>query len=322
MSATTVPPRAARALAGPDLVAVALRLAGVDREHVPVERAPPGERHLCHELDLGVGEAAQAPVGDVLELVPSCSLTARHSASTSSLEAHRERDRLAVAVGVRERQGGREAEAAGRERVVQQRGDRVELVGRRRVADAVGPHHVAAQRAVADHEADVERDVPVERAEIVGERPPAPRHAGLERGQRHALDLRHHAAQVVGVRGGERREREAAVAGDHARDAVQVRGARRRVPEQLRVVVGVRVDDAGRDDEPAGVDRLGGLLGHVAERDDPAVTDADVGAPAGRARPVDDGAAPDHAVEHGPTSGSPRRNRTCSILPPSSNRRG
>ena len=39
---------------------VALRLARVDGEHVPVQRAPAGERHLGHLLDLFVGEAAQA----------------------------------------------------------------------------------------------------------------------------------------------------------------------------------------------------------------------------------------------------------------------
>jgi hypothetical protein len=41
-----------------------------DREHVPVERAPARERHLGHEVDFGVGEAAQAAVGDVLEHGP------------------------------------------------------------------------------------------------------------------------------------------------------------------------------------------------------------------------------------------------------------
>ena len=50
-------------------------------------------------------------------------------------------------------------------------------------------------------EADVDADAPVERAEIVAERLPRPRHARLERRQRHALDLRHHAPQVVGVVG-------------------------------------------------------------------------------------------------------------------------
>ena len=66
----------------------------------------------------------------------------------------------------------------------------------------------------------------------------------LERGERHALDLRHHPAEVVGVLGVHRREREAAVAADDAGDAVDVARRRDRVPEQLRVVVGVRVDEA------------------------------------------------------------------------------
>ena len=67
VSATALPPRAAARLARGELVAVALGLLGVDREHVPVERPPAGERHRGHQLDLVVGEAAQAAVGDVLE---------------------------------------------------------------------------------------------------------------------------------------------------------------------------------------------------------------------------------------------------------------
>ena len=274
MSATTVPPAPRAFSHARHLVAVALRLLRVDGEHVPVERAPARERHLRHQLHLGVGEAAQAAVGDVLE---RRALVLAHRAAQREhfvVGGPARRDRLAVAVGVRERERGGEPEPARGERVVQQRGDRVELLGRRLVADAVGAHHVAAQRAVADHEPDVERDPAVERAEVVGERAPVPRHAVLERGERHALDLRHHPAEVVGVVGRDRREREAAVAGDHARDAVQVRRARGRVPEQLRVVVRVRVDDAGRDHEAAGVDRLGRVVGHVADLDDAAVADA------------------------------------------------
>ena len=74
--------------------------------------------------------------------------------------------------------------------------------------------------------------------------------------ERHALDAREHAHQVVARPGRERRDREAAVAADHGRDAVERARRERRVPEGLRVVVGVDVDEAGRDDEARGVDRL------------------------------------------------------------------
>ena len=103
-------------------------------------------------------------------------------------------------------------EAAGLDRLVQQAHHLVELLGRGLVADGVGAHHVAAQRAVADHEAGVDADAAVEAVEVLGEGLPLPVDALLERGERHALDLGHHAAQVVGVVGVQRGEREAAVA--------------------------------------------------------------------------------------------------------------
>ena len=51
----------------------------------------------------------------------------------------------------------------------------------------------------------------------------------------------------VVVLGPGRRDREAAVAGHHGGDAVVRRRPQRRIPEHLRVVVGVDVDEAGRD---------------------------------------------------------------------------
>ena len=73
------------------------------------------------------------------------------------------RDRLAVAVGVRVRQRGREAEAAGLERVAAARQHGRDLLGVGLVADGVGAHHVAAERAVADEEPGVHGDVALER---------------------------------------------------------------------------------------------------------------------------------------------------------------
>ena len=70
---------------------------------------------------------------------------------------------------------------------------------------------------MADEEAGVHADAAVERGR--GTRRSVSHFQStpvLERGERHALDLGHHAAQVVGVAGVQRREREAAVAADHA----------------------------------------------------------------------------------------------------------
>ncbi len=96
-----------------------------------------------------------------------------------------------------------------------------------------------------------------------------------------------------------RREREAAVAADDARDAVDVARRRRRVPEELRVVVGVRVDEARGDDEPVGVDRPR----RVARRPPRPRRSGRPGSrrrrACRRAGAVHDRPAADHDVEHG-----------------------
>ena len=152
---------------------------------------------------------------------------------------------------------------------------------------------------MADEEADIEPDVAVERLEVIAEAAPTPGDAGLERGQGHALDPRHHPPEVVGVFGDDRREREPAVAGHHARDAVEIGGARLRVPEELGVVVRMGVDEAGGDYQAAGVDFLSRFFGDFADRDDAPVTDADVRGARGRAGAIDQGPVPDDGVEHG-----------------------
>ena len=53
----------------------------------------------------------------------------------------------------------------------------------------------------------------------------------------------------------------------------------------------VHVDDAGRQREAAGVDRLGALVLDVADRGDAAVLDREVGTPGLVAQAVDDGGA-------------------------------
>ena len=69
---------------------------------------------------------------------------------------------------------------------------------------------------------------------------------------------------LVGRRGC---QREAAVAAEHRGDAVLHRRARGRVPEQLRVVVGVQVDEARRQRLPLGVNGFRGRLIDVTDRD-------------------------------------------------------
>ena len=93
-------------------------------------------------------------------------------------------------------------------------------------------------------------------ARYSGKRGEVPRDARGERGDVHVLDVLERAGDELVVLGARRRDREPAVAGDHGGDAVEARRRERGIPEHLRVVVRVDVDEAGRDDAVAGVEHL------------------------------------------------------------------
>lgn len=155
-----------------------------------------------------------------------------------------------------------------------------------------------------DHEPGVDCDAPFEGVEVLAEGGPGPVDAFLQRGERHAFDPRHHPPGVVGVLGPvgvERGEGEPAVAARDGGDAVVHGGGGVGVPEELGVVVGVRIDEAGGEDEPVGVLAGDGLFGdgpRLGDDDDPAAPDTDVGGVRGPAGAVHDGRAADEVVEH------------------------
>jgi hypothetical protein len=67
----------------------------------------------------------------------------------------------------------------------------------------------------------------------------------------------------------------------------------------------VRVDEAGRNDEPIGVDGASAIVVDGTDRadlDDPTALEPDVAAVRRRAGAVDDRAALDHTVDHRVTS--------------------
>ncbi len=216
------------------------------------------------------------------------------------------RHRIAVAVVVRRRLRGRKAHRAGVEGVVEEAFHLPQLRVAGLVAHGVVAHHDAPQRRMTAEESRIHRDASlVDPIQVVGERLPVPRHALLQRGQRDTFDARHQAREVVHVLVAAGREREAAVAAEHRRDAVQWRGTRRRIPEQLRVVVRVEVDESGRHHQAIGVERAGCNLIDVADLHDASVGDRDVGSAPRCTRAVHDGAVLDEEIDaHGTWSSS------------------
>ena len=128
--------------------------------------------------------------------------------------------------------------------------------GGRLVAGAALAHHVAAHRAVGHLGAEVHHVARGRRgaSRYSGKRLPAPLDAGGQRGAGDVLDALHQPDQPLVPIGRDRREADAAVAHHHGGDAVPARRRELRVPGGLAVVVGVDVDEAGRDERAVGVD--------------------------------------------------------------------
>src|SRR5579885_1858114 len=81
---------------------------------------------------------------------------------------------------------------------------------------------------------------------------------------------------------------EAAVADHNRSDAVPARNRAVRIPEDLRVVVGVKIDEAGRDDLPRRIDHARGVArAQAAYLGDSPVLDSDITAKPRHPGPVD-----------------------------------
>src|ERR1700722_4205887 len=110
-------------------------------------------------------------------------------------------DWVAFVVGVRRRTGGREAEAAGLKRLLQDRDHGGQLFSGGFPIERFLGHDIAPQSAVSDQEPGVDPDPAFETVEKLAEGLPIPIDPALESQQGHALDLSHHAAGVVGIGG-------------------------------------------------------------------------------------------------------------------------
>ena len=164
-------------------------------------------------------------------------------------------------------------------------------------------HHPGADRRMAGEAGDVGADAqPLQHVEILREALELPADAGAQRIERHALDMGEMAHGEVAVLRLAGRDGEAAVAQDCRGDPQRRRGIDERIPGDLRVVVGVAVDDAGRQGQAIGLHGLlrGSELGAAmwSNRGDSARRHAEVAAYGRRARAVEDFRVLDHQIEH------------------------
>ena len=206
------------------------------------------------------------------------------------------RHRAAELIDVRRRVRGREAGRPRRHRVAHEGAHVAELVLGGRAFGRALAHDEAAERRVPDVDRGVDPEPCLEEAEERREGVPLPREPVAQHARRHALDLREETAQPVVVLARAGGDRVAAVARYHRRDAVEAGRGGVGVEGELRVVVGVHVDDARHDHEAVAVEGLPRARESPDVGDQPE-PDADVGSAHGQPRAVHHRAALDDQVE-------------------------
>ena len=192
------------------------------RGHVdaPVEWTTRRGRHAHHRVDVAFVE----PHVRRRELELGTGELRRDIAQGHQLlGARRPRgNRIAGFVAMRRRPRGGEPDAARGETVREQRTHRVDIVLVRHTLGRARAEHRASQRRVPHHEPHVHhRPDLVDTIEELGGGTPVPRHADLQRLERHALDAGEHAHEVVGRVTDERCNRETAVSRHHGGDPVK-----------------------------------------------------------------------------------------------------
>jgi len=174
---------------------------------------------------------------------------------------------------------------------------RGEIVAAGRLAERTLAHHIASQRGMADVSRVVDPfGQPIDRVQILWKVLPRPADPRLHRFRRDvlgALQVAHH--QVLFALAAWR-QGEAAVAHHDRRHPMPARTDAQGISEDLRVHVGVSVDESGRDDGALRVDRFARRLGDFAHGHDFAARDSHVGAKTRRARAVDNKRVADDKV--------------------------
>ena len=151
-------------------------------------------------------------------------------------------------------------------------------VARRAVHVAVVADRIGPECAVRQLGRDLDRaGLRGQRVEILREALPGPLDPVVERGPGNVLDAFHQVDEDVLVVRPDRREADAAVAHHDGRHAVVRGGGEAIVPGRLAVVVGVRIDESGSDEEALGLDDFRGVRGldrpRFGDGFDPAVRD-------------------------------------------------
>ena len=131
----------------------------------------------------------------------------------------------------------------------------------------------------------------LEKVEVLGEGFPLPGNALVQGGAGDVFDAFHQFDQAVAVADVHRGEADAAIAHDGGGHTVPAGRRKVLVPGGLAVVVGVDIDEAGRNEQALGIDLAMPAAGHLADLGDPAVVDGHVGLARRAAAAVDDRAA-------------------------------
>ena len=174
------------------------------------------------------------------------------------------------------------------------------LVGRGPTLGVLVSHHVGHQRS----EGLVAQDVhalagSLKAVQELGVGLPVPGHASLHRLERHSFIAGHSEHGAVSILGSAGSETESAVSNSDAGNPMPARDRTPRVPVDLRVIVGMQIDEAGRHDQPAGIKHLRRAVRRNPPRDslNTAVLDADVGDVTPALQAIDDGAALEQGIE-------------------------